>query len=345
MDSVVATGGSGVVSKAFDLVSGRAVAMKRLASSKLPTEKDLQRAQTLLEREYYVLSELAHPKIIEVYDYGVDDEGAYYTMEWLEGTSLRQRTPLSVPEACVLLRDVASSLAIVHSRRLVHRDVTPHNVHCARDGGAKLIDFGAMTPVGVPKLVVGTPPFMAPECLDYQAVDGRTDLFSLGACLYFALTGRHAYAARTTRELPEIWRYSPVWPSRFVSEIPDSLDRLILELLSLKPAGRPGSAAEVFERLSAIGGLDAGETPAVARAYVASPALAGRREKLAPIVRRTLRAARGRGSSVVLTGLTGVGRSRMLRAAMLEAKIAGFVVLQADAVPGVPAPFAAMQSM
>ncbi|HEX4339459.1 MAG TPA: protein kinase [Polyangiaceae bacterium] len=345
IEGVLGVGGSAAVSKAFDAHAGRDVAMKRVAADKLPSAKDVQRAQSLLEREYYVLAELAHPKIIEVYDYGVDDDGPYYTMEWLRGATLRQRAPLPPGPACSLIRDIASSLAILHSRRLVHRDVTLHNIHCAEDGTAKLIDFGAMTPIGIPKLVVGTPPFMAPECIDYQIVDGRTDLFSLGACLYYALTGRHAYPARSIKELQELWKYPVVWPSRFSPDVPESLDRLVLELLSLKPAGRPASAAEVFERLTSIASLDSGEAPAVAHAYLATPALAGRRDKLVPIVRRALRAIRGKGSAVVIAGAPGVGRSRLLAAAMLEAKIAGFSVLSSGAVAGSGAPFAVMHAV
>jgi hypothetical protein len=345
IEGVLGTGGSGSVCKAFDVAENRTVAMKRLAMSKLATEKDILRAQALFEREYYVLAELAHPKIIRVYDYGVDDDGPYYTMEWLRGASLRSSSPLPVARACALVRDIASSLAILHSRRLVHRDVTPHNIFCAEEGGAKLIDFGAMTPIGVPKLVVGTPPFMAPECVDFQPVDGRTDLYSLGACLYYALTGSHAYAARSVRELPELWRKPPAWPSRLAPDVPEGLDRLILEMLSLQPAGRPDSAAEVFERLTTLVGLDADEAPTVARAYLASPALAGRRDRLARILRRTLRAARGKGSSVVITGEAGVGCSRLLDAAVLEAKVAGFTVLRAEAAQGRAVPFAALRSM
>ncbi|HEX3594200.1 MAG TPA: protein kinase, partial [Polyangiaceae bacterium] len=345
IETVLGTGGAGVVCKAFDALEGRTVALKRLAANESATPRDVQRAQALFEREYHVLAQLAHPRIIEVYDYGVDDEGPYYTMEWLRGASLRERSPLALAEACSLVRDVASSLAILHSRRLVHRDVTPRNIHCSEDGNAKLIDFGAMTPFGVAKFVIGTPPFIAPECIQFQPVDGRTDLFSLGACLYYALTGRHAYPARTIAELHTCWLTTPQRPSRFVHAVPEALDRLILELLSLQPAGRPGSAAEVFERLTTAAGLDAGEHPTVARAYLARPALAGRRRELARIRRRMIRAVRGRGSSIVVTGRAGAGRSRLFEAAVLEAKLSGFTVLRADNSEGRAASFAAIHSM
>ncbi|HEX4334519.1 MAG TPA: protein kinase [Polyangiaceae bacterium] len=345
IDTVLGTGGAGFVCKALDTLDGRTVALKRLAPNKLATPREVQRTQALFEREYHVLAQLAHPRIIEVYDYGVDDEGPYYTMEWLQGASLRQRSPLALVDACSLIRDVASSLAILHSRRLVHRDVTPRNIHCSNDGNAKLIDFGAMSPFGVAKVIVGTPPFIAPECIQFQPVDGRTDLFSLGACLYYAITGRHAYPARTIAELHTCWQSAPSRPSRFERTVPEALDRLILELLSLQPAGRPGSAAEVFERLTTVAALDAGEPPTVARAYLARPALAGRDSELARIRRRMLRAARGQGTAIVVTGRGGVGRSRLFETAVLEAKLSGFTVLRADTSEGRTSSFAAINSI
>jgi serine/threonine-protein kinase len=87
--------------------------------------------------------------VIEVYDYGVDAQaGPYYTTELLDGGDLRDRSPLPWREACTLLFDVCSSLALLHSRRLLHRDVSPRNIRCTHDGQAKLIDFGAMAPMG-----------------------------------------------------------------------------------------------------------------------------------------------------------------------------------------------------
>src|SRR5207248_11530602 len=102
IEGVLGAGGSGLVHKAFDEVERRFVAIKRLAPGAAATPADRHRQQALLEREFYVLAELAHPKVIRVYDYGIDDDGPYYTMEWLKGQRLRKLTPLPFQKACSL---------------------------------------------------------------------------------------------------------------------------------------------------------------------------------------------------------------------------------------------------
>ena len=87
----------------------------------------------------------------------------------------------------------------------MHRDISPRNVRCTRDGRAKLIDFGAMVPMGPSAQVVGTPAFIAPEVVHRSALDARTDLYSLGATLYYALTGRMPYPARDFASVLEAW--------------------------------------------------------------------------------------------------------------------------------------------
>src|SRR5689334_6521302 len=176
-------GGMAIVYRVNDATLGRDVALKQLTFSS--STGDPRFATAMFEREFHTLSSLSHPSIIEVYDYGVDETGPYYTMELLDGGDLRERTPVPWRDACVMLYDVCSSLALIHSRRLVHRDVSPRNIRCTSDGRAKLIDFGAMVPMGPGDLIVGTPSFVAPEVVHLSALDARTDLFSFGATLYF----------------------------------------------------------------------------------------------------------------------------------------------------------------
>jgi len=137
-------GGIAEVYRVVDEVTDREVALKILfqeASQK-------SHLTGLFEREFHTLAQLAHPRIIEVYDYGFHLDRAYYTMELLDGSDLRKLAPIEWRQACSLLRDVASSLALLHSRKLIHRDVSARNVRCDRNGRAKLIDFGALSPIG-----------------------------------------------------------------------------------------------------------------------------------------------------------------------------------------------------
>ena len=238
--------------------------------------------KALFEREFHTLAQLSHPRVIEVYDYGVDELGAV-----LHDGAARRRRPARARAAAVArgvradLLDVCSSLALLHSRRLVHRDISPRNVRCTRDGRAKLIDFGAMVPMGVEREVVGTPRVRArPRRCTCSALDARTDLFSLGAHAVLradrppryprarlascATCGaRRRTAVRASR--PRFRRRSTRWCCRCSASI---------------RALRPRSAFEVMQRLSAIAGLGEDERVEVSRAYLATPTLVGREEAL-----------------------------------------------------------------
>lgn len=314
-------GGLGTVHRVHDEVTGGLLALKRL---RVPGGEADAETRTLFEREYHTLKHLAHPSLIEVYDYGLDERGApYYTMELLSGQDLRDLAPLPWREACRLVLPVASSLAVLHSRRLLHRDVSARNVRRTADGKAKLLDFGAMAPMGVAEGTMGTPPYLAPEAVHGQRLDARTDLYSLGALLYFVLTGRHAYPARRVRELRDHWRSPVASPVQRNTDIPEALSRLVMALMSLNENARPRTAAEVMARLSAIAGLTLQEDAAVHRAYLTTPKLVAREAELLRVRKLLVRSRRGRGGSLVVEAKAGLGRTRMLDACVLEAKLAG----------------------
>jgi predicted transcriptional regulator len=332
VETLLGRGGMAVVYRVRDLTNQRVVALKRLSGH----HEDNDPIARLFEREFCTLSQLVHPRIIEVYDYQTDAEGAFYTMELLSGGDLRQRAPIAWQEACRLLCDVCSALSLLHSRRFVHRDLTPLNVRCTADGRAKLIDFGSMAQFGRSKHVVGTPPFVAPESLSGQVIDGKTDLYALGATAYYALTGVHAYPARSLAELPELWQCAALPPSHHVPGIPEALDELVLELLSPAQLGRPSNAAEVLERLSAVAGFELEEALRIRDAYVSTPTLVGRADALASLDQPLRRALDGHGGALLVTGARGTGRSRFLDACRLQGKLRGALVLSASAEERVP---------
>lgn len=324
-------GGMACVYRATDLSLSRPVALKQLMLAQ--GTPGYASAASLFEREFHTLMQLRHPHVIEVYEYGLCTDGSpFYTMELLDGGDLRERSPLAWRDACRLAFDVCSALALLHSRRLLHRDVSPRNIRCTQDGQAKLIDFGAMAPMSTGgSEVVGTPAFTAPETLQRLALDARTDLYSLGASLYFGLTGRLPYPARSFSELLTAWRLKPLPPSALVAGIPAVLDDLVLALLGVEPALRPQSAFAVMQQLAACADLRIEESESVSRAYLSTPSLVGRGGVLSR-VRDVLRDARlSRSTGLLLEGPPGAGRSRLLDACVLEAQTRSFTVLRATA--------------
>jgi hypothetical protein len=323
----LARGGMGEVWSALDRSTGRSVALKRLRATVLSQRSIVSDFM----REYHALSMLRHPRIIDVYDYGVDREQPYYTMELLDGQDLSELSPLPYREACFYLRDVASSLALLHARRLLHRDVSPRNVRRTGDGRCKLIDFGAMIAFGVPPNVTGTAPCVAPEALQGAMLDQRADLYSLGALAYRVLTGHHAYDVAELDELPDAWNAPVMPPRRRVSEIPEALDDLVMSLLNLDPMKRPKSAAEVIDWLSAIGELPVEDTTGAARSFLTTSRLCGRESARRMLTRSMERARAGRSAIILVEGCAGSGKTRILEEAALIAQTSGLTAVRAVA--------------
>src|SRR6185503_18206685 len=295
VESTLGEGGMGAVLQVRDLRDGRRIALKRLRAKH-------GAALLLFQREYFTLAELAHPRIIEVYDYGIDEDGAYYTMELLDGADLREKKRLGWEQVCRLVCDVASSLAILHSRGLLHRDVSPRNIRCTADGRAKLIDFGAMAPMGITTEFVGTPPCVPPEALHLQPLDGRADLYALGIVTYWMLSGRYPYPARSMVELPELWLKEARPLGSIAPDVPEPLANLVMQLISLEPDGRPRTAGEVVERLSALSGLKLDEQAGAAGAYLTTPRLVGRADFVAATRPHIESLRQGRGTTLVIEG-------------------------------------------
>jgi hypothetical protein len=314
------------VYRVYDELAGHEIALKQWHGA--PEHRARSQSISQFEYEYITLAQLSHPCMIEVYDYGLSNNGPFFTMELLDGGDLREHAPLPWARACQIFHEVCSSLALLHSRRLIHRDISPRNIRCTRRGGAKLIDFGAMLPMGLCQQVVGTPAFAAPEVVQGLPLDARVDLFSLGATLYFALTGKQPSSARDFADVTQAAQRKPVPPSRLVSDIPKALDSLVLSMLDPNPALRPRSAFEVMQRLAALAHIDEREPISVAQAYLATPELVGRDSILTRLRQRCAEASGGKGGSVIIEAAAGMGRSRVLDVCALWAKTLGATVLK-----------------
>ena len=339
---VLGQGGAGVVLRVWDRATGRELALKRLLPrehSAVPTED----ACLHFRREFHTLVAIRHPRIVEAFDYGVDGRGPFYTMELLEGRDLRDAGTLPIEMVTSVMRDVASALGFLHGRGVVHRDVTTRNVRCTGDGRAKLIDFGVMCSAGASGHIAGTPPCVAPETLRGRPVDHRADIYGLGTLAYRLLTGRHAYPARRIAELERTWLTRPPRPSELRPDVPEGLEDLVLDMLSLDPLGRPASMFDVIDRLSALGCCPP-RTDEIAGGFLRSATMVGRERERAELSSRLAAAREGEGHAVVVEGWSGLGKTRMLRELRHEAQLAGTRVL-ATATAGEPAPWGVVRAL
>ena len=260
----IASGSSGTVYQARDGDTGERVAVKVIRGL---SELDAAR----FAREARVLGALSHPGVVRYIDHGhTEGGGAYIVMEWLEGEDLRERLArggISMNESVALGRRVAESLAVVHAAGLVHRDIKPGNIFLPgrRAAEATVIDFGLVrgdasgTTVTGTGLVVGTPAYMAPEqARGQRAIDGRADVFSLGAVLFKCLAGRAPFVGTSVMAvLTKVVIEEPPRLRELRPDVPAALEELVARMLHKDPALRVQSAARVAEALEALGSLGA----------------------------------------------------------------------------------------
>ncbi len=230
-------------------------------------------AVTRFRREAEAAARLRSPHTVELYDFGVTEDGTLYlVMELLKGRNLEQvvrdEGPLETGRVIHILRQVCESLEEAHSYGLVHRDIKPANIHLGRlglrDDFVKVLDFGLVRSFGGPRedsltgaagMTPGTPAYMAPEMAHDRTVDGRADLYSLGCVAYYLLTGRLVFTGDTPLQtVLKHLQQAPEPPSRAGGRpIPPALDELVLACLAKRPEERPPSAAEISRRLAQIG--------------------------------------------------------------------------------------------
>jgi TolB-like protein/Flp pilus assembly protein TadD len=259
----IGKGGMGVVYEAQDLRLPRRVALKFLPDEVGSDDAALARFQ----QEAESLSRLNHPHICTIYEIGAYRRQPFIAMERLEGETLGQRLergPLPITEIFDFGLQVADALAAAHTQNIVHRDVKPGNVFLTTQGVIKLLDFGLATRRRSPEEttgpdepstgpmghVSGTPGYVSPEQLRQHPIDGRSDLFSLGALLYRMTCGRSPFEAPTVLEtINNVLHKDPPPVSAYRPDVPAGLDVCIATLLRKNPRERYPSTHEVMEAL------------------------------------------------------------------------------------------------
>ncbi|MBE0613944.1 MAG: protein kinase [Burkholderiales bacterium] len=253
---VLGRGGMGAVYKGFDPAISRAVAIKTIAKSSLD-ESELQHLLARFRHEAQVVGRLAHPGIVQIYDYGEEDELAYIVMELVNGKTLHEhlqgQANYDLREVGEIISTLLDALGHAHAAGVVHRDVKPSNIMINRDGGIKISDFGIahteaseLTQHGD---VLGTPYYMAPEQFLGLTICVATDLYAVGIIAYDLLTGVKPFLGTTATVMQQVLNQRPADPSSLNSALSPVMDQVLQRALAKKPEDRFQNArafAEAF---------------------------------------------------------------------------------------------------
>jgi serine/threonine-protein kinase len=245
----IARGAMGVVYKARDPLIDRVVAIKTIALGL--SDAETEAFERRFFREAKSAGRLNHPNVVTIYDVGKSGDVAYIAMEFLDGRSLREildsGVVLSTDTIVDIVAQVAEGLAFAHEQQVIHRDVKPANIMVLTNGTVKITDFGiALLPTGTRTLagnVFGSPRYTSPEQVIGRPVDGRSDIFSLGAVLYEMLTGRPPFAGDDLNSiLTQVLSDPTPAPSSHNPKIPRAFDHIVGKAVAKDPQDRYQSA-------------------------------------------------------------------------------------------------------
>jgi serine/threonine protein kinase/tetratricopeptide (TPR) repeat protein len=338
-------GGKGVVFKARDTALNRIVAVKMLKSEAITGE-----AYSRFMTEAQAVAKLNHPNIVSIYDIGKENGKQFFVLEFVDGESLRDLMgtypdgKCDVETVLKIAMDVCSALQYAHSQNILHRDVKPENVMITRDGTAKLMDFGLAKMVDQPHVtqegvIVGTVAYIAPEQALGKGADARSDLYSFGAVLYEALSGKPPFPADDPIKI--IFGHIHDRPAPLEKQnpkAPHALVDCIMKLLEKDPEKRYQSAEDLLKALRQISEeflrdtLMPGHRPNVLVPHQRTAAsrevpLIDRVEEM-NLLRETVdRTIHGEGGLVLLYGEAGIGKTRLARELRAYARLRGVQVL------------------
>jgi len=263
LTGILGRGGTGVVFEAFDALIRREVALKLMT----PKEGQSATATLRLLQEARTAGSLQHPNIVSIYDVVEFEGGMYVVMEKVQGATLAELlinakdNRLEWRDATKILMECCDALEAAHERNLIHRDIKPQNIMQTAQGRIKLLDFGlakgnlfentAQTEVGT---ILGTPDFMSPEQFRGDSLDGRTDLYSLGAT-YFALLTGHPPFAHAGNQLKIMYAHchEPIpRAADLTSDLPAGCDIVLARALAKDPVERYASATEFKQALQQL---------------------------------------------------------------------------------------------
>ena len=256
--SELGRGMMGVVYKAEDTRSGRAVALKVIRLAMAVSDEQQKAFERRFVEEAQIVARLDHPGIVAVYEIGRDkkEKAPFIAFEYLEGVTLStklEKGALPWKDALALIARVARALHHAHEQGVIHRDIKPANIMVLPSGEPKVMDFGLAKRDAGAELTstgqfLGTPLYMSPEQALGRKVDARTDVFSLGCVAYTLLTGKRAFEAESIPQVMNKVTYQhPPRPSQVTRELPADVDYLVARAMAKSPDDRYATAAAFAE--------------------------------------------------------------------------------------------------
>jgi serine/threonine protein kinase len=333
--NLLGSGNMGNLYRALDRLTGQMVALKQLARSEQITpgsstgERDLR---LTLAREFEILASLRHPYIIAVLDYGFgEDRQPFFTMELLENaqTILAAAAAYPLKTKVELLLNLFQALEYLHRRDILHHDLKPANVLVVH-GQVKILDFGLSVLHGAASGTSGSLAYMAPELLQQGGRSSIvTDLYAAGMIAYEMFAGHYPFDLNDpNRLISAILNTLPDF-----STLPSELSPIIARLLDKKPTARYAHAREVIEALSyVIQKPFLQESTAIQESYLQAARFVGRETELAQLIEPLGKLSTGHGSAWLISGESGVGKSRLVDEFRIHALVQGVQVLRGHAV-------------
>jgi len=361
----IGEGGMGIVWWVFDVVEQREVALKqfykkeysnvsttqkdKLALETIPTtQRERVRISTMttgtteedlhFKQEFRTMVKLKHPNIVNVFDYGVLENGDdYITMEIVPGQELRdilKERQLDFEEIYRILIQTCQVLNFIHSRLMVHRDIKPANIRITPEGNVKLMDFGLMEQMGLPSNgeITGTVIYLPPEVAKGGIIDARSDLYSLGVMVYELVTGQLPFTSKKPLDIiRQHIETPPIPPCQIREDTPEELEEIILKLLAKDQNERYQTTAELINDLVQFTDEKiAIETFEQRKSYLNCSELIGREKELQRLRDAFSLTRQGKGQSIFIAAPAGVGKTRLIQEFKLKVQLAEVPFMQGE---------------
>ena len=345
----------GTVYEVADRLSGQRIALKQVNADALALEPDRADEIALkLAQEFQTLASLRHPNVISVLDYGfdTDEDGKrqiYYTMELLDDSRsiLQAGQGKSLAEQVDLLVGLLQALTYLHRRGILHRDLKPENILITADGGVKVLDFGLsiLREQSKPSSEFsGTPAYSAPELFRGASASEMSDLYTVGVIAYELLTGRYPFNQSSfngmlqsiLNDYPDFASlYALTPPADWLIENAPSIAEIVSRMMAKAPLERYQTAAEIISDLCAATGRPLpGESDNIRESFLQAAEFIGREVEFKQLNSALGDALQGYGSAWLVTGESGIGKSRLLNELRTLGLIQQARVLRGQAVEG-----------